>query len=551
MVEHISPPRPGGTSGLTVTELLALPLLRDSTVLAGARGVGRAVDRVNVMEVPDIGSWVRPHELLLTTGYPLLQHDDEALARWVAQLDDYGVAGVAFKLGRYFAELPAAALREADRRGLPIFTLHARLSFDEVITQVLTEVMNHRAETLARAETVMHDLVEVVIAGGGVEDVCEGLVRHLAQEAVITTMDGRVVARAGSDLAPLADLLGFDPTGRFCVESELPGAAQPAGGRSRLVVRIVGGRADLGRLVLLRDAPFSAQDEHVAAQAGTAAALALSKQQAIDTIEGKYRGDFLRDAILGRAGDPERVATHAASLGWDLRRPLAVVVAEVESEDVDENPLHTRADRFRRAWEGAVAAEDDRAALAGFSREVVVFLGVREDATPAEVTGRVVDLAGQVHGRGGGGRRTFVTGISRTITDLGHLPRAYGEARKAVQVGRRLHGDRAVTHFDGLGVYRLLSLVDNPEEIEAFIDETLGSLATDESEDAEDLRTTLSVLLDNNLNVASTARTLHFHYNSLRYRIGKLERMLGPFTTDPQRRFAIMLALHARQLDQL
>lgn len=157
-------------------------------------------------------------------------------------------------------------------------------------------------------------------------------------------------------------------------------------------------------------------------------------------------------------------------------------------------------------------------------------------------------MASVVHGRGGGGRRTFATGISRTITDLVDLPRAYAEARKAVQVGRRLHGERAVIHFDALGVFRLLSQVEDRAELASFVSETLGPLADDTSEEAGDLRTTLTVLLDNNLNVALTARALHFHYNSLRYRIGKLERLLGPFTTDSRLRFAVMLALQVRQL---
>lgn len=534
-----------------MTEVLDLPVMAGATVLAGRDGLGSRISSVNVMEVPDVLPWVRRHELLLTTGYPLRSHDDAALTSWIEDLADHGVSGVAIKLSRYVEKLPAAALAEADRRGFPVVTLPGELSFDDVINQVLTVVINRRADTLARAEQVLQDLVGVVIAGGDLDQVCQGVVRHLARAALVTTMDGRVLAHAGGVPERLGDLPGFDPSGRFVVETELPGVSAEFDGAHRLVTRIPGGRAggDLGRLVLLREDAFTAEDNHVVGQATTAAALAITKAQAVATVEGKYRGDFLRDALLGRAGDAERVAAHAADLGWDLRRPLAVVVAEAEEGD-DEDPVaRTLPERFRAAWERVTGTEDEAAAVAGFSQEVVVLLGVAPGLDPAAVIDRVTHLAAQVHGRGGGGRRTFATGVSRTITDLADLPRAYAEARKAVQVGRRLHGERAITHFDALGVFRLLSLVEDRAEMASFVAETLGPLASDGSEEAEDLRTTLAVLLDNNLNVASTARALHFHYNSLRYRIGKLERMLGPFTSDPRLRFAIMLALQARQLD--
>jgi purine catabolism regulator len=269
-------------------------------------------------------------------------------------------------------------------------------------------------------------------------------------------------------------------------------------------------------------------------------------------VEGKYRAEFLRDALAGRAGDGPDAVSHAASLDWDIDRPMVVVVAETDENDAETTraPEEVRGlqERFVRAWTQAVRARDASVPVAGFSQEVVVLLPVDEDADTDAALRPVGDLVREVRGDGGGGRRTFSTGVSRTVRSVTELPAAYEEALTAVRVGRQVHGGSGLAHFHQLGIYRLLALVPDGADLRRFVHESLGDLATDDAPENADLRHTLSVLIDTNLNVAETARRLFFHYNTLRYRIAKLERMLGPFTTDPQLRLTLALALRVHRM---
>ena len=117
-----------------------------------------------------------------------------------------------------------------------------------------------------------------------------------------------------------------------------------------------------------------------------------------------------------------------------------------------------------------------------------------------------------------------------------------------MHVGRQLQGTGAVAHFDDLGAFRLLSLIEDVNELRNFVDEVLGELAHETDPEAADMRATLRVLLDTNFNVAETSRRLHFHYNTLRYRISKLEKMVGPFITDPDLQLDLALALRVMQM---
>jgi purine catabolism regulator len=545
--------------------VLRLDVLAGSQVLAGEAGLDRPVTRVNVMEVPDVLPYVGPDELLVTTGYALRENPDR-MGALVRELHRRGVAALGVKLGRYLDEIPRSAVEAGDELGFPLVALPATTSYDQLLTAVLTAVLDHQAQRLTRSEELHRALVQVVLAGGGLPEVAAALSAILDVRVLLTDPEGEVAfatvppgdealedrdERAGPPPSPPFDTRGRlsgDALRRGRFASAGTGAGSPGG---YAVVPIVAGPQDHGRIVAV-SASRSLGDVDLQAleRAATVCALAITKQQAVTAVESKYQADFLRDVLLGRAGGPERTVPHARTLGWDLDRRLVVVVAEpdVPAPDagstgapVSDAQLRVQLERLAAAWGSAVRRRDAAAAVVGFTTEVVAVLSVPEPVDSERVA---TSLATSVAGES---RVSFSVGVSRVVDGPGRLPTAYEEARRALAVGRQVQGAGAVASFDRLGVHRLLSLVPDAGELRSFERETLGELA-DDTADAADLRHTLQVLLDMNLNVAQAARALHFHYNTLRYRIAKLERMLGPFTTDPLLRLDLSLALRVVQM---
>lgn len=396
-------------------------------------------------------------------------------------------------------------------------------------------------------------LTRVLLEGGTLDALIGEVAGALAVGAAVTSTDGRVRASALSpeQLEALAAADLTDETGRIRVE-RASGDGAPVG-RGRLVtLPVVASGADLARLVAVHPRSPDEDDLVSLRRAADLTALLMTREQAVGAVENKYRGDFLRDVFARRAGAEEYVVEHAGSFGWDLDRPMLVVTAEIEPPGEDEEPVGGEQrrrwqERFATGW-GQVARDlAPGSASVDFSSEVITLLPAGPDGPDQHgLVQRAVTL---VAGDKGGGRRPFTVGVSREIASVAALPTGYAQARRALEVGRRVRGPSSVTHFDQLGLHRLLALVPDPRELADYADDVLGELAVDTPE-AEDLRTTLQILLDTNFNVAEAARLQFFHYNTMRYRLAKLERLLGPLATDPHLRLDVAVALRAWEIDR-
>ncbi len=550
-------PRPGRrrrggqvpVDGLTVREMLGQDAMRGTRIIAGAGGLDRVVRRLNVMTVPNIVRWTKQDEFLLTTGYPLPRQPGE-FGRLIEQLAANGLAGLGVKLDEYLAEVPADAVELADRAAFPIIVIPPTSPLDDVLSQTFETIVNRQATALARRQQIHDAFLRVALTGGGLARLSDELAEILpGADVVICDPAGcPLAATTRSGAAPQDARARYLPGGSDRVNTGwlVPGVHRDAGtGTPRAAALIRAGEMRHGWVLAVGGAQGLPGMAGVAVeQAALVAALEITRDLAVLAVEQQFASNALHDLVTGTAANMDQALERAVRFGWDLQRPLTVLVARDCGDDavrLEGRPQEAAALRAAELWTRAVHDRDPDAAVAGFATELVAVVG---DADPAALARKIhADMTASTG-------RAYSVGVSQAGAGPLDIPRRYEEARVALQVGQRLNGSGAVTNFAGLGLYRLISNVSQAE-LRAFVHDTLGPVLDLPEPARSDLLKSLAVLSSTRFNVAESARILHYHYNTMRYRVTKLERMLGEFADDAAATLRIGVALEILRMYEI
>ncbi len=499
------------TQTLTLREVLEEPNFAGTEVLAGSAGLDRLVSSVNVMENPDIIPWVKQNELLITVGYSL-QGRDKDMTELIVDLDDRKLAGFGVKLGPFVTKIDRRTLAAADKRGFPILALPAAVSFDDLIADVYSARDSLLLGGLHRKSDRERELMNVALGGGGTVQVAERLAELVDCEVLVLGVGNEVVAHLGGTAEPdLRDSERFE---------EAIGAP------------IVFGSTYVGQLYVFpadgRSASFFPGLVPTCAQI---MALAASREIAVASVDRQFRAEFVEQLLLDRLSDGE-VQRRCQALEWKVSFPAVVIDLAPATLDAT---AHVERVRDMLAW--ALRAEELHAPHAIINGNVVAIAGVT--GAPDEAETVAMEALQEVMSRCA--PDTWSAGVSSPTESSAGLPKAWDQAKVATKVTRTIKGVGATGRFADLGVHRLLSEVD-VDLLQSFAREALGDLH-DPAGSLAELRRTLKVLLETNMNVAKAAREMHYHYNSVRYRTVQLEKLLGPFVTSSTRRLELHVAL--------
>lgn len=529
--------------GITVQDALRMTPLSGARVVAGDRGLHRIIRHINIMEVPDILDWVREGELLLTTAFSI-KDDRCAQERLIPELVSRGLAGLAIKPRRYLQAIPDFMLQQANEHQLPLIELPVEISFSEIINPVMGEILGRQTQFMARLEEVHRQLTDAVLAGGGLAGVSRTLAQLLRNPVLIHSAQGTVYhpgPMAEPTLEELLEEAPLEERPEGLVRTELTYQGRKA---MRYSLPIIAAGVTYGTLTAWSlYGRINSFDLTALERATTVAALEIVNERAVREVERRYRNEFLDD-LLTRADANTETLARSLSIGWDLSLPRVAVVCESETAHTSEAAYAEAKSRLLEA--AGQALQGRQHDIVGEKGKMLVLLihAASEEAAKAVAMEVAGELTGSSVLRSMGAR----AGVGRFHPGLNGLIRSYQEAVKALTIGRGISGAAGVIHFDDLGVFRLLHFVENGEELRDFYRETVGPLAEYDEEKGTDLVRTLEAFFECSGNLKRMSERLFTHYNTILYRVERMEEIAGVSLSDPNERLNLQLGLKIRSL---
>ncbi|QNP65585.1 PucR family transcriptional regulator [Streptomyces genisteinicus] len=508
------------------------------TVRAGEDRLETPVRWAHVSELADPVPYMEGGELLLVTATTLDVEDRDAMRRYVRRLAGAGVVGLGFGVGVHYDDIPGALVEAAEAEGLPLLAVPRRTPFLAISKAVSAAIAADQYRSVTAGFEAQREMTRAALAEGPAAVVAR-LAAQLDGWAALYDASGAVVAAAPEWASRRAVRFAADVT--RLRERTAPASAVVGGddaGGDRVELQSLGtGRQVRGVLAVGTGGPLGTAERYAVHSAVALLTLATARSRSLLAAEERLGAAVLRMLLAGQSEIARSVAGDL--YGRLLDAPFRVLIAEAADGDRGAPAARTSAPD-----PGAVAlrtfAEGLEAAAARSGEQVL--------AVP-DLDGRLVVLAadggavaahcGDAYGETESEESGIVVGLSAPAGPVA-AGGAYQQAEQALSVARRR--GRTLVEHEELASGSLLPLLAD-DAVRAFSDGMLRGLYAHDATGRGDLVASLRAWLSRHGQWDAAAADLGVHRHTLRYRMRRVEEILGRSLDDPDVRMELWLAL--------
>ena len=520
--------------GISMNSILRMEILQDAKLLAGASGTDQIVTSVNVMVDPNVVNLVSGGELLVSTAYAVRENLPQLL-ELIPQLKQRGVVALGLKFNSYINEIPQEILILCDTLSFPLFEIPNSISFSQLITPIMTTIVNNQAQMLGDIYELQKALTATMLSGGGLQSIVQTLFDRFGNSIAIYNdfFSSFVLAcsdrRRESITRRMEDLVRVGSSGRETVSLMSSREVDNVDGLicNKIIIPIYSDKKKYGSIYIWEDNREITNVDLAVLEASTSLiALDMIKKISMYEMENNHKASFLDDLLVHDEERQRKSLANAEYFDFDVDAEHRVAVIRVLSGNstISNSSLYKTNNSIVNILRRVSRDSSIKVLFVNKCDSIVLVfeLPVHEDENYLQQLHSFVDSA--MNALEAEGILSMVSiGMGRSYADATNLWKSFNEAGRAAACWNI--DDARIHSYEDLGVYRFLSYEVLRPELVLFYNETLKVLVDYDHDRDSELVHTLSLYFRCGGNLKRLAEEMGVHYNTVAYRIQRIKEL--------------------------
>lgn len=520
---------------MNIEEMLKIPSLKKSNLIAGKYGLSKEINSVNVLEALDVENWAKNGQVILTSYFALRDLKNSELDDFFEKLDTIGISAIIIKIDRLVSEIPNKIIDLCDKYSIPLIKISKDIKYESIILEVLGPIINKNVYLLNKYYDVHSELTNLAMKVPSLESILFEFKTMIDHDITLINESKDIIISTNPTLNDVTILntkevlketyMYFQYERKEVLynfaNSKLPGY------QIRVKIPYLGFN-DYELIVHELNNTLDSEDYIVLENAIKFLQMELLKKYTVSQNLFQQKNNIIADLLNDRIYEKKDIDEVLDSIKLNKYKHYQLLLIKLYHKNDNQNyddisilpVLMQIRNRFKVAF-GSLAF------LERSDRIVFLFnLGQNVESIDLEKLNSVMKslIDNNI-------LKDFYYRISiSSKVEKYDIPKANKEVLNTQKVLKLFYNSDKILYYDDLGIYKLFLESNNLDNLDRFISKKINDFRKNNPQ----LFETLEVFLDSNQNYTATSEKLFLHPKTVRYRIDKIKDILETDLTDSE-----------------
>lgn len=519
--------------------------------IAGKGGKENVITGVNIMDNPDTIRFLIGGELILSTGYFLI-NDDNLRRNFIHDLAEKKCAGLGIALKRYLDKLPETMIEEAERLNFPIISIPFEQNFAEISMMVYRKILKEEMSNTETVYQMYRKLNEIIIHEHTLRDTLNTIYQLIECPVILT--NNRLEFLEYSDPMPQSidftqnqlifapeeteDILHDYDNKHFQVTTRPGGILFPIRDKNNL----------LGFLCFVENTEgFSSNKYNFVFSILSLLAIEIVNNTLKQKSNLQKHNNFIQNILSGNLSEFDMVS-QCNLYGFDYTSPriCAVIQPEIGLDKQFEERAAIRK-KFDFLIRGQISRSNQIIYKFNYEKNIILFF-LSGSSFIHNTEHMAKEFIQQVAEVMDAQSLSYNIGVSECLQGIHTIQSTFLEAMDSLQIGKKVHRDSHIFHYNEDIIYHTLSNSMSSPHLKDFYLNALKPLIEFDEQNNATLFETLYMYFKCGFNIKETSKALYIHRNTMASRLEKIKELLPYNLSDFNDSTILLLSFYAYEL---